>query len=324
MRSGYKRKIAAPATRMDKGLMRNYANLQEVTLWTSLDSKKKINNAIKAFNEEHGLELKLSKMIEGEWLNLKFPESVRILFVSDENTIVVAFRGTKSHKWWETAINAFKDIRALLKHDLKFIGKDSAKKKQYRKIGVHRGFYNEYERYRDQIIKTVDRHKGKDLFVIGHSLGGALATLCSFDLAVHRKREVNSYLYGAPRVGGLDFRKAYEKEVPNTFRYNIHDDPIAKIPPTMLFDKLDYRHVGRLLLLNPNGSQVPLNNIDVTMDASFVKDLKTLHKKELYKKALGKFIAKIDYNRVISLKKTADKERKMAKNWLLKRWVVSS
>lgn len=55
---------------------------------------------------------------------------------------------------------------------------------------VHAGFYKSWLSVRDTVMKTVDACTGgeKDwhVYVTGHSLGGALAQLCTFELS---KRE---------------------------------------------------------------------------------------------------------------------------------------
>ena len=78
-----------------------------------------------------------------------------------------------------------------------------------------------------------------DVLVTGHSLGGALASLCAYDLQIHTLIPVNNeletigrglgrrrnrqlhlslYTYGSPKVGNQTFVKLYNKIVPDTFR----------------------------------------------------------------------------------------------------------
>lgn len=62
----------------------------------------------------------------------------------------------------------------------------------------------------------------------GHSLGGALANLCAFDIAAAIKEsgataeggrsiEVSCYTYGAPRAGNAAFRAEYNALVPDSW-----------------------------------------------------------------------------------------------------------
>ena len=61
------------------------------------------------------------------------------------------------------------------------------------------------------------------VYVTGHSLGGALATLMSTLLAQsvasgRRNLELTMYNYGSPRVGNGAFVQQYNQLVPDSFR----------------------------------------------------------------------------------------------------------
>ena len=74
------KKVAIPTSRMSKNLIRNMVNLQKITGWTNdrhVDSiKKKLAN----FSKAEGLRLRMTRCIEGEWFNGKFPESAPYLY----------------------------------------------------------------------------------------------------------------------------------------------------------------------------------------------------------------------------------------------------
>ncbi len=60
------------------------------------------------------------------------------------------------------------------------------------------------------------------VFVAGHSLGGALANLAAYDIVkglklVDRKTTVSCYTFGAPRVGNYAFAHEYTTNVPDTW-----------------------------------------------------------------------------------------------------------
>ncbi len=80
------------------------------------------------------------------------------------------------------------------------------------------------------------------LTVCGHSLGGALATLLAFDLAVNTPfKSPVVYTYASPRTGDPDFAAAYGQAVPNTTRIANRVDLVPKLPLPPL-----YEHVGAL------------------------------------------------------------------------------
>lgn len=74
------------------------------------------------------------------------------------------------------------------------------------------------------------------MYLTGHSLGGALATLAAYDVAralqelPERKAEVACYTFGAPRVGNYAFARAYAAAVPDTWSI-INDQARAPWPP---------------------------------------------------------------------------------------------
>lgn len=58
-------------------------------------------------------------------------------------------------------------------------------------------------------------------FPLIHSLGGALATLCAYDIAVCERLsgsvDVSCYTFGAPRTGNHVFAELYTRAVPDTW-----------------------------------------------------------------------------------------------------------
>uniref|UniRef100_A0A383V4A2 Fungal lipase-type domain-containing protein n=1 Tax=Tetradesmus obliquus TaxID=3088 RepID=A0A383V4A2_TETOB len=86
------------------------------------------------------------------------------------------------------------------------------------------------------------------LWVSGHSLGAALATLAAADFAKEGYQPV-VYTLGSPRVGDRDWQKLYDTEYKlkdRTFRMVNDNDPVARVPITML----GYRHIGTPVGLN--------------------------------------------------------------------------
>lgn len=60
------------------------------------------------------------------------------------------------------------------------------------------------------------------ILLTGHSLGGALATLAAYDIAlslesVLRKDQISCYAFGAPRTGTHAFAENYNLAVPDTW-----------------------------------------------------------------------------------------------------------
>jgi len=69
------------------------------------------------------------------------------------------------------------------------------------------------------------------LFITGHSLGGALATLAAIDIATNTTfASPTVYTFGAPRVGDPPFVKAYNCTVPIHWRIQNKFDIVPHLP----------------------------------------------------------------------------------------------
>jgi predicted lipase len=137
---------------------------------------------------------------------------------SDDN-IVIAFRGTTS-----TADT----ISDLIARQIPFPWLSNGGQ-------THRGFTEIYETARIQIITALTKcNPNKKLIITGHSLGGALATLCALDPAYNSKFSPPIvYTYGAPRVGDPTFAAAYNQKIAFNHRIVIESDLIPLIPPPL-------------------------------------------------------------------------------------------
>ena len=67
-------------------------------------------------------------------------------------------------------------------------------------------------------------------FVTGHSLGGAMATLCALEMKLQLRIDPHVYLYGCPRVGAHGFARLYDRMVPRTYRVVTQRDVVPTFP----------------------------------------------------------------------------------------------
>ncbi len=167
----------------------------------------------------------------------------------DKDNIVVVFRDTDSDDGWEKTLNMLTDARATTKKLSHIMEPGIGTSDKYKDIGVHEGFLSEYQLFHDEVLEYVNRYPDKDIYVAGHSLGGALATLGSFDIAAHTGRHVTTITFGGPRVGTAEFRAAFEELGINMYRVVMDADPVARVPGFFI----PYEHVGRLLQLHNTG-----------------------------------------------------------------------
>jgi triacylglycerol lipase len=137
--------------------------------------------------------------------------------LQSEDRIIVAFRGTSSTTdWISDAIARQGKYKCVLG-----AGKS------------HIGISDIYYSAREQILTALDTLSArKSLMITGHSLGGALASLCAVDVAVNSAFSLPSvYNYGSPRVGDPTFAKAYSDKVDQSFRIHNRYDIVPHLPP---------------------------------------------------------------------------------------------
>ncbi len=208
------------------------------------------------------------------------------------DAVVVAFRGSGGEKWWQTGSNGLTDANGR-KEKPKWL------KKHDRKVRVHKGFSNEYGRFRAAILKRVRKHKGKRIFVVGFSLGAALSQLCALDIKLNTgAKRVFAYPHASPRVGEKDFRRLMESKVGRIDRVILDGDPVPRLPPKAMA----FKHAGRLLLLNPKGKRLSKHK--------GVSTKVSLHSYDKYRSALKKHLKRCAKEcKKGALKKAADKTR---------------
>lgn len=177
-------------------------------------------------------------------------------FANDKD-IVIAFRGTEPNEW--------NDVKADL---------DAAKALAETVGHVHRGFKKEVDDIWPQLKEMLIKHKSnlnKNLWFTGHSLGGAMASICAGRCLLSsidtRPEEVHTF--GSPRVG----TKRYINHAKiNYYRWVNNNDVVTRTPPAWL----GYRHSGKEMYLDANGELKTLNKIQRSADAwkGFVMGLK--------------------------------------------------
>jgi len=181
---------------------------------------------------------------------------------------VLAFRGSEEIR--ERPTNWVVNLRYLQSQQVPYTGR------------VHSGFSTALAAAWDNIDSVLRRalpavaavgaaDPGLPLYVTGHSLGGALATLASCRLgagelpalsgsAAVRVNLRASYTFGAPRVGDPDFCRAY---TPTTFRV-VHNLDLVPLVPLETSEAQRFR--GHLPSFTPPWIQELLSRTDPVPD----------------------------------------------------------
>ena len=162
--------------------------------------------------------------------------------------VIMAFRGTEQVKWKDivTDLNltpcSLNAERLDENSGLPFAARLIKAMVPTSDVMVHQGFLTAYDSVRYQAVSLLDSitsSGGKwKVYVTGHSLGGALATLAAFELASRQgparaRQEVAMYSYGSPRAGNKAFASLYNLAVHNSWRVTNSNDIVPSVPRLM-------------------------------------------------------------------------------------------
>jgi triacylglycerol lipase len=173
--------------------------------------------------------------IYSEYFDIKFfnSGSTQCYALWDDNDLIYAFRGTEPKK--------LSDIKT----DIRFRKTEASEDSSGR---VHRGFKDGLDLIWDDFLDNFEKNSvsKKNIFLTGHSLGAALATIAAGRLG---DENVIGYTYGSPRVGNSEFREAFR---PKFYRFRNNNDIVTRQPPEFI----GYTHIGHLNYFDRKGNHV--------------------------------------------------------------------
>jgi len=193
---------------------------------------------------------------------------VQAFVSSNKDLVIISFRGTEVAQQEEIS---YQEMLKDWLTDLKF----SFSNNEYGAGKVHSGFY----RSLNEIWNDLKQHlesigiENKKVFLTGHSLGGALATLAADRLDREGANIDSIYTFGSPRVADIKFRRSLKVK---HYRVVNNQDVVTKIPMNMYkfyedeyyyeedmpavskwAKHLGFRtfvHSGKLIFISSNGS----------------------------------------------------------------------
>ena len=163
-----------------------------------------------------------------------------IIRKTSKKQVIVVFQGSNSDVDW--------------KNNFKFW------KKPYKdmevKFRVHSGFLHCWKACRDTIMDRIEELEPESILIIGHSYGGAIATLCMEDCwyrfiysrenspddniaNTSLRGKIQCWTFGAPRVLGLLHYGKVKERWEGTTLFNNSSDIVCTVPPFCFL----YRHV---------------------------------------------------------------------------------
>ena len=131
---------------------------------------------------------------------------------------------------------------------------------------VHTGFKNTFESIRAGLAGDDTRIMDADVVhCVGHSLGGAVATLVAASFA-ERGKAVKLYTFGCPRVGAFGAQRAMEQTLGKLNVYRVsHDlDPVTMVGP-FPFGHLNAQpdDTNNMMMTSPTGRLLSTANHDM-------------------------------------------------------------
>ena len=194
----------------------------------------------------------------------KTDTQLAILEDLDDNRTTIVFRGSENNKDWATNFQLFtkeqnwsKEKKETFREEMKAVKKTVRADEtlvypqEYgepsRPVRMHEGFIKAYLSIRDEIHEHAKSSETTQYRVTGHSLGGAIATLCAVDLQYNfgDRIAIEVYTFGAPRTGNSAFTKSYNQRVPDTWRIVNGWDAVVGLPAPWQ----GYRHVDAVMKL---------------------------------------------------------------------------
>lgn len=188
---------------------------------------------------------------------------------SARKRLVVAFRGTEQARWKDLMTDLMLVPAGL---NPERIGGDFEQEVQ-----VHSGFLGAYDSVRTRLLSLIKMSIGVTdsdvipdhswkVYITGHSLGGALATLLALELSSSQlaKRgaiSVTMYNFGSPRVGNRRFAQIYNEKVIDSWRVVNYRDIIPTVPRLM-----GYCHVAHPVYLATGGLKNSMENAELLED----------------------------------------------------------
>jgi hypothetical protein len=161
-----------------------------------------------------------------------FPKGSLYAWVaSDDHTVLIAFRGTDDPKDWLVNTDA---VPQSVPHGI-----------------IHRGFYQGMKTLYPEVAAAATAHgaEKKNLWITGHSLGGALAVAFAYQSLVEgRLRPAGVVTFGQPLLADSALGAYLSGQLGGNYvRFVNERDVVTRVPPGYVhFGKLIWFHGGKL------------------------------------------------------------------------------
>ncbi len=255
-------------------LMRGTGDLSSEEQIRAQRDWKSIDKYVKTYEQKKGLALdadpldpQFAERCEIYHMDNNFTPDVQAVWIESSEMVILAIRGTEV----DNIVDWTTDFATSFQLNHKFL--------PFWKRNVHKGYEQSFEVMSPWLQNEVNAlfkrypHAAQiPIFVTGHSMGGALATLVMTSF-LERNQKVSPdtklnlkavYTFGAPRIGNLTYAKYFEdlnrNEQVGFYRIVNQKDPVPRAPC------IDYAHFGTNVQINSSQTLVgtsSLHNVTV-------------------------------------------------------------
>ncbi|MFO0917785.1 MAG: lipase family protein [Planctomycetaceae bacterium] len=107
---------------------------------------------------------------------------------------------------------------------------------------VHEGYYRAYRSLKPQVLKLLAESRPRKIWITGHSLGGALALICAYDLMAEEKLKPYGLMtFGQPMVVDRFLAAHLDRQLLGRYVHFVNEEDIVpRLPP-------GFAHCGSLV-----------------------------------------------------------------------------
>ncbi len=183
-----------------------------------------------------------------------------VIVCSLSDRVLISFRGTASKENMKTDVRVrYTKLNTVIPSfgdGHIFAEATSLSSFNMSRAKIHSGFADAYLTVSVRVMEVISRllqEKKRPVYLTGHSLGGALATLCSLDISLSLPHlilsyDIHVYTFGSPKCGNWAWRIVYDGHVTNHWRVSVAPDLVSMLPKFG-----GYRHVGKSVTFTTSG-----------------------------------------------------------------------
>ncbi|GMI09202.1 hypothetical protein TrVE_jg1217 [Triparma verrucosa] len=213
---------------------------------------------------EFDLQMGKAKFTNGVFNDAKSDEQAMVLVDKNTRSVIVSFRGTEKGN--------FSDVGKSFAGLHPFKAKDPTCKDGKGK--VHSEMAKSWNRLSKSVLPVIrsifefnydEDNKYEKLYICGHSLGGALATVFAkgvWEAVPALRKKIVGYTYGAYAIGDAAFQRDFNEKIPNFFRCVNDKDFVPHLMPSYF----GFEHTGMLIHLTDSRCYVNHDNFTLKSD----------------------------------------------------------